>query len=91
MSQPQCDSCRFWEQFRDDKGTCRRYPPRLSETAVSFYVANEPPDDEGEPALINALSSLDAWWMPVTHSSEWCGEHQPAPNPSPATDPPSPQ
>ncbi len=82
--QPSCGTCRFYDCYREDRetGSCRRYPPVLSEFALKFYVDN-PDEDDGEveeatveTIMLRQLRGMDVWFLPRIHESDWCGEYQ---------------
>ncbi len=88
MSAPQCNGCRFWrlnESTIDEFdvnwgfGFCRRKPPTLVDSLIAAEIV--PPrygqqSDLDRPGPLKAFPA-SAW--PSTFSTEWCGEHHPAP------------
>jgi hypothetical protein len=69
---PSCESCFFWkpsppginERVGGDIGTCRRYPPQISDART----IDEPHESD---------SRLFASFSPATWADDWCGEHKP--------------
>lgn len=56
-----CETCRFWNRVRGDKGTCRRSPPVIAVHDVGW--------------LVPVYQSTRVW--PEMSQDEWCGEHKP--------------
>lgn len=68
MSQPTCETCRFWEFQEGDTGECRKYPPTFASTSEQ--------QSEGI-ACRGHGEGLWLGWFPETSPGTWRGEHQP--------------
>lgn len=86
-----CENCRFCDDINgregDPTGTCRRYPPRISDAAsvlLTLYQntdleTNDLPDWQTfwESLLDHVSDSSSAVWPVVKICShDWCGEWQ---------------
>lgn len=61
MSQPKCETCRWWDGVAEDEiAECRRLPPQFIIEQI------DPGTSHGD----------HAFW-PLVDSDQWCGEHQP--------------
>lgn len=72
-----CNSCQFWEQYRDESGTtpawgfCLRYPP--------VPVARSESETRGGGGIYRECvsASVSPEW-PEVRANEWCGEFRKA-------------
>ena len=84
-----CNKCRFFEPFEntddtdpDDTGTCRRFPPQLSDAMLRALVLYQRTDnDEGITweQMLGDASDRTNWLWPTVSSpacDDWCGEFQ---------------
>lgn len=51
MSEPTCETCKFWYRLDDEEGMCRRYPP--------FTVRTDP--NIGMDAFTFPATSMSEW------------------------------
>lgn len=75
MSEPRCETCRFWDgepaENVDSEATCRRFPPTLNTTVVDLWAEDHCDGD------VEAPHNAFAWVFPTVNADDWCGEHQP--------------
>lgn len=72
MSEPRCETCRFWLASHGEYGDCHRYPPQIANiyghTLTAFVSSSD-----FENSLIH---------FPVLLADGWCGEYQPRSEPT---------
>ena len=61
MTEPRCETCRFYSEPDEGVGHCRRYPP-------TFFH---------DPMTRNPNADAYNSAFPYTSELDWCGEHQP--------------
>ena len=92
MSEPTCETCRFWRSLKGDdleKGRCHRLPPtrtgEIGDAISHIFNGYEVPETASLLEILSMrigtargfISTADWAAWPETFSDDWCGEHQP--------------
>lgn len=64
-----CGNCRFWQQVGDE-GFCCFNPPIIVEALVNVGLRSDDNPWNGDH-IFNATA------FPITHTTDWCGKHEP--------------
>lgn len=67
-----CETCRFWEQYDDNVGSCVVNPPVVVDALVASYCGWA--KDNGDFDMNSAIEGATSW--PSTISGDRCGKHE---------------